>query len=141
MTRPKLLDLKSRCDVDPSGCWTWRSPRTAAGYGVITIDRVKHYTHRLAHELAIGPIPAGYEVDHLCRNRACMNPVHLEAVTPHENNMRSDSLAARRARQTHCARDHEFTPENTYNRPDRKNGRMCRACCSIREARRTRSYS
>lgn len=142
MSRPTIESLQGRCDIDPTtGCWRWRSPLTAAGYGQIGVKWKKYYVHRLAYELAVGPIPEGYEIDHLCRVRACMNPEHLEAVTPYENNMRSDSLAARRARMTHCPRGHEFTPDNIYSRPDRKNSRMCRTCCQLREARRQRRAS
>lgn len=136
--KPRLLDLFDRRSVTPEGCWRWTGGHTTAGYGTTRFDKKLTYVHRLARELEIGPIPQGYEVDHLCRVRDCFNPAHLEAVTPRENNLRGVGLAAQRAHMTHCPRGHEFTPDNIYARPDRENSRMCRACCRLREAARTR---
>jgi hypothetical protein len=121
---------------DPVGdCWEWRSPVGDHGYGVVTMQGQKWLTHRLAYTLMVGDIPAGLQIDHLCRNRVCGNPDHLEAVTPRVNTLRSEGLPAKRAKQTVCQRNHALTPENVYLRPDRL-GRMCRQCCAIREARR-----
>lgn len=142
--RPKPLTSAerfwTRYTVTPSGCWEWSTLRTD-GYGQVTIDGRKWLAHRYAYTTAVGPIGAGLQIDHLCKNPPCMNPAHLEVVTPHENNMRSDSLAAQRARMTHCPRGHAFTPENIYARPDRKQSRMCRTCCQIRESKRERRYA
>jgi hypothetical protein len=88
----------------------------------------------VAYELAIGPIPEGLTIDHLCRNRGCVNPAHLEAVTNRTNLLRGDGIAALNARKTHCKRGHEFTPENTY--VWREGTRACRACHTAQEQAR-----
>lgn len=110
--------------LTPNGCWEWRG-RSDTGYGAAGWNGEVN-AHRSMYRLMLGPIPPGMELDHLCRNRACCNPDHLEVVTHRENVLRGDSPAAHHARQTHCVNGHEFTPDNIYSPP--RGGRQCRAC-------------
>lgn len=90
--------------------------------------------HVLAYEAVHGPVPAGLELDHLCRTPLCREVSHLEAVTHRENQLRGNSPMARQARQTHCVHGHEFTPENTYRYG---NHRQCRTCALANSRRQT----
>jgi hypothetical protein len=115
--------------VDKSGArWLWTAAiNWPQGYGTIKVEGKMVGAHRVAYELAVGPIPDGLQLDHLCRVRQCVNPSHLEPVTQRENLMRGESVPARQSRQTHCIHGHEFTPENTLIQAP-NNRRQCRAC-------------
>lgn len=107
-------------------CWIYTGAKRPNGYGIISVQSRPRSTHRLVYELVKGPIPVGLQIDHLCRNRACMRPDHLEAVDCRTNLLRGDTLAAKNAAKTHCNWGHEFTAENTYICRD--GSRECRAC-------------
>ncbi|UYL87860.1 HNH endonuclease [Gordonia phage Malisha] len=115
--------LKHR--VDDRGCWIWQAA-TQQGYGVFWLNGKQHKAHRVSYEMHRGPIPNDLQLDHLCRVRACVNPDHLDPVTPRVNTLRSFGVTALRARQTHCIHGHEFTAENTYVYAGRKRG--CLTC-------------
>lgn len=119
----------------PDGCWIWTGARTTAGYGHFTLSKPRRgvYAHRFAYELLVGPIPDGLPLDHLCRNRRCVNPAHLEPVTHRENILRGTSPIPANAVKTHCDQGHEFTPENTYIYSD--GGRKCRTCRRLQQRR------
>lgn len=122
-----------RPDLGP--CWIWHGQLSREGYARFTLppDREKArrvgYAHIFAYQLLVGEIPEGQEIDHLCRNRGCPNPSHMEAVTHKENTLRGEAPAAIHARKTHCIRGHEFTLQNTSIRITRiGRQRTCRTC-------------
>lgn len=117
------------------GCWEWTAHRHVSGYGMINIDRVPRYAHRVAYEMLRGEIPDGLQLDHLCRNRGCVNPDHLEPVTNRENTLRGrcgEVNAARMRARTRCKSGHEFTADNTHVYI--RNGRTTRHCRACRRA-------
>jgi hypothetical protein len=119
-------DVLKWIDFQP-GCWEWRGPKASTGYGQIGSRNRKRYAHRLAWEMLVGPIPDGTEIDHLCRNQMCVNPMHLEPVPHRENVRRGMSPSGMNARKATCLRGHPYDEANTYYRPDGK-GRFCRVC-------------
>jgi hypothetical protein len=118
--------------VDKStDCWLWTAC-VVRGYGAVKGIGSSRRAHRVSWELANGrPVPAGLEIDHLCRTPLCVRPDHLEAVTRRENVIRGMSPPANNARKTACLRGHLFTPENTKWRGT---SRLCRMC--LRQAKR-----
>lgn len=136
------LDAKiSRTD---RGCWLWTGPLKANGYGSVGIGGRKYQAHRAVYELHRGPIADGMQLDHLCCVRACVNPAHLEPVSPSENIRRStnpDVTRERHRARTHCAQGHPFDEKNT-RMGRHANGapvRICRACrAALMRAKRAR---
>lgn len=120
----------------PTGCWQWTSVIERNGYGRVTVNYKAHLVHRYVYEQLVGKIPHGMQIDHICKHRSCVNPAHMEAVPPAENNARSSSPSALNARKTACVRGHRFTPENIYIPPKTPNKRHCRACLKLRGSAR-----
>lgn len=113
-------------------CWEWQAHCDQHGYGIIWYDGRPRKAHRVVYELLSGPIPAGLDLDHLCRKRACSYPAHLEPVTRRVNLLRGDTFQATNAAKTHCPRGHEYTPENTHRQGPHKT-RRCKACWGRKE--------
>ena len=112
-----------------TACWEWTAARPG-NYGNLKYKTKTESVHRVSYAFANGAIPRGCgknipQLDHLCRNRSCCNPEHLESVPPKINIMRGQTIAAKNAIKIHCKRGHEFTPENI--RPV-GGGRGCRTC-------------
>lgn len=113
---------------DQSGCWIWRGSAAAGGYGKVSVGgRLGRSmkAHRWAYELIVGPVPKGLDLDHLCRVRNCVNPMHLEPVTRKENLRRSPFTFKK-----HCPHGHVMSDDNLYEhrRVSGKLLRMCRTC-------------
>lgn len=128
----------AKVDMNPHHCWEWQGSTRGNGYGQVAFGAAGKpghkvmYAHRVAYVLTKGDIPAGLVVDHLCRNRACVNPEHLELVTLAENTKRAVPFWPSR-RPTHCKHGHGLTEENAGVR---QNGeRWCRVCQRGRNAR------
>lgn len=107
-----------------NGCWYWTGSKADGGYGVICVNGVQRLVHRVAYELVKGPIPKGMEIDHLCRNRICCHPSHLEVVTRAENIKRANEA------RTTCSRGHLINELNMYY--TLSGLRRCRKCRCIR---------
>ena len=122
--------LRFWAKVDATGdCWEWTGARGANGYGDYRFPGLgTRYSHRIAYALLVGPVPDGLQLDHLCRNRICVNPDHLEPVTNRENWIRGHAPSARIYRSGSCAKGHAFTPENTLSLVGHPTERRCRTC-------------
>jgi HNH endonuclease len=120
--------LENRIIPEPnSGCWIWIGPLRdkKEGYGGAMWAGRAWRTHRLVYTLLKAPVPSELTIDHLCRNRICCNPDHLEVVTRRVNVERGEGVAPKNFVKTHCPQGHEYTEENTYVWRDQ---RFCRAC-------------
>ena len=132
--------LISKVDWKSEGsCWDWLGTINEYGYPKISIENHPRRAHRISYEAFIGPIPKGLDLDHLCRNRKCINPKHLEPVTRKENLNRSpitfwrggQTTAKIKKSRTHCKHGHEWSEENTYIHT--YGWRVCRECKKIQE--------
>lgn len=106
-----------------TNCWEWNAYIGYKGYGRFGFNGRVDYAHRVSYMLFNGEIGDGLVIDHLCRNRSCVNPKHLEQVTSSENTARGINL---NQTKTHCPRGHEYTKENTYI--NKRGQRSCREC-------------
>lgn len=134
MTRPFSVDVLDEY-IDASGdCWLWTGRTGRYDYGTVGAFGKKNVmAHRAVWLVLVGPIPEGMHLDHLCRVPLCVNPDHLEPVTPAENNRRSPYL-----HPTHCRKGHELTKENRLAPPKRQ-CRTCRNAWDAEWSRRKRS--
>lgn len=127
-------------------CWLWIGAKNAQGYGHLSINGAQFKAHRWSFQRHVGLIPDGFQIDHLCRVRNCVNPAHLDAVSAAENTLRAVPFrgpASVPPRRSTCGKGHEFTPENTASkRPGKSHWRMqraCKTCARIRDAARYRN--
>lgn len=118
-----------------NGCWNWLGQSRSHGYGYFWADGKWQKACRWLYSQVIGPVPEGLHLDHLCRNRLCVNPFHLEPVSPGENTRRGalfDVLRIRWAAITHCPKGHAYSGDNLHMYG---NKRRCRACDRLRHAK------
>lgn len=146
--KPLFERWATKTEIPPAmmGCWQWKGAKQTWGYGVMTVNSKDRPAHHIAHELLIGPIPAGLQADHTCHtndptcdksikcpHRSCVNPFHLEWVTSAENTRRGRSNAAQTelaAKRLTCINGHLWS-EHGYVMDGRK-GRTCRQCVKDR---------
>jgi len=120
-------------------CWIWDGWIDRLGYGGIGGGNTKHIkAHRFFYEHHRESIPEGMTIDHLCRNRRCVNPEHLEVVSSYVNKLRAIRVRRAKSAKTHCFRGHEYTPENTMQKTGILGGRECRICRAARDHNRQR---
>lgn len=132
----------TKFDIQENGCWIWNASKTNNGYSQLR-SRVHKFHgnsgHRFSYIYHKGEIPKGLEIDHLCRNRDCVNPEHLEAVTSSVNHLRGDGMkiwGKKNREKTHCPQGHIYSPENTYVLTyGGYTRRHCKICTKARDLR------
>ncbi len=125
-----------------NNCWEWLVELNHGGYAVLVDPKIHKRKrvrgHRLVYNLAKGDVPEGLVLDHLCRNRKCVNPEHLEIVTHKENTLRGNGPTARFSGRSHCVNGHAFSGENLLMLKDSKTGTLVRGCATCIKERRVK---
>lgn len=130
LTSRLRAQFEEQYKVQADGCWLWTGKINNADYGTMQVFGGYALAHRLSYELFVGPIPEGLVIDHLCRNRTCVNYEHLEPVTNQENLLRSPiTQAGKNARQSHCPQGHPYEADNLMVFGG---SRFCRECGRVR---------
>ena len=121
-------------------CWNWVGGISGTGYGNFWLLGKSISAHKFAYLMFKGNIKKGLQIDHLCKNRKCVNPEHLEVVTCRENLMRGNGFNRVNAEKTHCPAGHAYDEQNTYYNVV-KSGflRVCRKCRALRENKRRKA--
>lgn len=119
--------------INTDECWFYAGHINSNGYGLVFSEGKRIYAHRVMYEAHKNGVPKGLQIDHLCRNRRCVNPEHLEPVSRKDNILRGNGLTAINARKTHCINGHPFDKMNTYIVIA---GRKCRECIRINMRKR-----
>ena len=114
-------------------CWIWTDVLNSKGYGMFGLGKKVYPAHRISYELLKGYIPEGYQIHHQCGNKACVNPEHLEPVTPSQNIRLGDSPPSRNAKKTHCPKGHSYSGENLAY--DNDGSRVCKLCRKTRTSK------
>lgn len=131
--------------IDASGdCWNWTGGTDPDGYGIGRVNNKSVRVHRTVYKHLVGPIDDNLVLDHLCQNRRCCNPDHLEPVTNRENILRGNGLVGTSHRYNRCQRGHLFTPENTMLNNHASDGhmyRLCRTCHNAKSRRNRKNMS
>jgi hypothetical protein len=120
--------IGNKIKIDPeTGCWHWQGSKMHNGYGQMGVGGRLYAAHRYIYEQTNNiSVPKHLDLDHLCRNRGCVNPEHLEPVTRSENLKRGMKRGERQREKTHCPKGHPYDEANTYHHPSGK--RCCRTC-------------
>lgn len=147
MDHPLPTRFAAKIQPLPNGCWQWMGTITSNGYPHYWMDGKPRLAHRLMYEWMVGPIPEGLYLDHVCHNadiacpgagcrhQSCVNPAHLEPVTPRENAHRSyRTQQSINTAKTHCPKGHPYSGENLYLKPCGR--RVCRTCAKAGNRRR-----
>lgn len=134
--------LLEKIEHEPnSGCWLWTGNIQPLGYGMFYHEGRMRLAHRVSFELLGGKeIPEGLTLDHLCRERSCVNPDHLEPVELRENILRGYGPSAMAARQTECHNGHPLSGDNLIGWQLQRGHRVCRLCWRVTNAARMRRY-
>jgi hypothetical protein len=135
-TKPAIERFMSKVERSPNDCWIWIGSIAPNGYGKFSVEKNKvrkcFNAHRWAYEYFVGPIRLGLTLDHLCRNRRCVNPGHLEPVTIRENLLRGESASAANARKTHCPKGHPLV-DSPFPSHQAGQHRYCPICSRSRK--------